>query len=207
MASKSLFIIMICLISTQLVFSKDLGVHGNTYKIIEIDLLQQIQERLSQLEKSGDLLKHNQKIVSKIKKSILTPKPVEGLVNTIEPRKYYHDPIYIAEKTIRDHLGNIIVSKGDNINVLERVPPLENMLFIDGNDNNQVQWAQSGAGMIILVSGSPMSLEKDLNRKIYFDQNGTIVRKFGIEQVPAKIVQEGTRLLIEEIKLEEDDEK
>ena len=52
---------------------------------------------------------------------------------------------------------------------------------------------------IILVSGSPLKLERQINQPIYFDQFGELTLKFNITQVPATVEQDGKYLRIKQI--------
>ena len=56
-------------------------------------------------------------------------------------------------------------------------------------------------GKIVLVKGSPITLYRETGQRFYFDQNGHIVEKFQIKQIPARITQSGLKLLIEELSL------
>ena len=51
----------------------------------------------------------------------------------------------------------------------------------------------------ILVGGSYIDLMKAWNTPVYYDQEGTLVRKLGITGVPAIVSQEGSRLRIDEV--------
>ena len=51
----------------------------------------------------------------------------------------------------------------------------------------------------ILVGGSYLDLMKRWNKQVFYDQDGTLVRKFGITAVPAIVSQEGRRLRIDEV--------
>ena len=54
---------------------------------------------------------------------------------------------------------------------------------------------------IILVGGSPLQLEEELGVSIYFDQQGSLTSKFGIQHSPAIAIQEGLKIRIDEINL------
>jgi conjugal transfer pilus assembly protein TraW len=71
------------------------------------------------------------------------------------------------------------------------------LIFIDGDDESQVQWAISQTSKIILINGAPLELEKLHNQLFYFDQGAVLTSKFGIEEVPAKVSQQGKKLLVE----------
>jgi len=53
----------------------------------------------------------------------------------------------------------------------------------------------------ILVGGSYVGLMKSWGTPVFYDQEGTLVRKLGISAVPAIVSQEGLRLRIDEVGL------
>lgn len=82
------------------------------------------------------------------------------------------------------------------------------LLFFDARDAKQVAKAQEltalyqGKVKPILVGGSYMDLMKTWGRPVYFDQQGSLVKKLGITRVPALVSQEGRRLRIDELVLQ-----
>lgn len=197
------FITFTCL--TQLLMtsspclSKDFGVHGATYDIAENSLLHVIEARLSSLEKSGKLQDHQKEISKYVEQRVQRPNPVPGLSRTEEPRSYKYDPTLTVEEDIKDHQGNLIAQKGTQINPLTLVSWGVPLLLIDGDDPEQLEWAAETEDKLTLVKGAPIQLEKQLNRPVYFDQGGRIVKKFGIRHVPCRISQAGDKLLVEEL--------
>ena len=51
----------------------------------------------------------------------------------------------------------------------------------------------------ILTGGSYLDLMKAWRVPVYYDQQGTLTRRFGIRQVPALVSQEGMRLRVDEV--------
>jgi len=183
----------------------DLGCFGQTFEIAEQDLIEKIREKLKILEQSGELEAHQSKIQRKFINKAKTPKTVEGLHKTVDPRTYTHDPSITVPYDIKNHEGIIFAKAGAKINPLETQILSKSLLFIDGMDQEQVDWAmghKTDKAKVILVQGSPFLLMERYDRQIYFDQGGVIVSKMGISQVPARVSQKGLLLLIEEITLE-----
>jgi len=54
---------------------------------------------------------------------------------------------------------------------------------------------------LILVKGAPLDLMRARQRRFYFDQGGTLVKRFGIRAVPAIVEQQGRILLVREVPL------
>lgn len=57
---------------------------------------------------------------------------------------------------------------------------------------------------IVLVGGSPLKLQKDLDIEIYFDQQGALTTKWGIKHTPSIIEQDRELLKITEYALDRD---
>jgi len=68
-----------------------------------------------------------------------------------------------------------------------------------------VKWARKEEGECkwVLIRGNPIALEEQEKRGVFFDQQGAICAHFGIEKVPCRLKQEGKRVLIEEIPINE----
>lgn len=187
---------------------KDHGVVGTTFEIQEEDLLELIERKLKTLEKDGSLQKHQKKIAEAAQKKIKRPKPVEGIKHTTEAKTFTYDPSITVPYDLKDHQGKVFHKSGTKVNPLDFRSLSKPMLFIDGDDEEQVSWAirqcaiaPQPVAQIILVKGSPFELMKKLDFPIYFDQEGTITKKLKITQVPARVTQQDKHLLIEEILL------
>ena len=171
-----------------------LGVFGETFEISENDLLEHIFSKLRELEKTGRLEAEKEKITNRAKEVVLHPKSVAGITHTRIAREYKFDPRITVTRDLADHRGQIFAKKGDQFNPLDKISMSKPLLFIDGDDADQIQWAtskinQNNLSKVILVKGSPLDLSKQLNRDVYFDQHGTLTTKLGIQQVPAIVFQ------------------
>jgi conjugal transfer pilus assembly protein TraW len=60
--------------------------------------------------------------------------------------------------------------------------------------------AHEGKVKVILTGGSYLELMRRWQRPVYFDQQGKLVARLGIRQVPALVSQDGRRLRIDEIR-------
>lgn len=198
-----IFIVFFCYISSPS-FAKDLGTFGEVFEILEEDIIDVIHRKLSVMQRNGALEKEQQEIKKRISRSVRNPTAVEGIIHTVEERKYEYDPSIEVKKDILGLYGKIIHPAGTRLNPLDYVPLPCELLFIDGKDNIQILWAidqlKKSSGKIILTSGSPIDLEMEYNIPFYFDQSGVYARKFGIQQVPARLYQKGRTLLIHELK-------
>lgn len=203
MAKLINFFSLLFLLSSSL-SAKDLGCHGEVFKIKEESLLEVIKARLLKMQENGSITTYQKQLAEHAKKKALNPDPVKSINKTTTPRVFYYDPTIILPQDLRDHEGRVFARKGDRANPLQITPLTKWILFIDGEDERQVKWAlhQSLTSKIILVKGSPLNLEETHSRRFYFDQLGLLTKKLGITQVPAKVSQEGTQLKIEELQIE-----
>jgi conjugal transfer pilus assembly protein TraW len=185
--------------------AESLGVYGKTWEIGERDFLDVINEKTAEFEKSGKLAELKKEAENKVRTRILNPAPIAGIKTVAHgtERTYYYDPSFVVEKTITDNKGNIIVPAGRKVSPLHFISLSKPLLFIDARDKRQVSYAHSfitkePRTKVILVAGSWVELTKTWRTQVYYDQAARIVHKFGIEQVPAIVRQEGEMLKIEE---------
>ena len=192
----------------------DLGTHGHTFEIQEPDLLKEMESKLHYLEESGELEKHKEILLKKAEKAIRTPFPVEEITKTTQERIWYYDPSISVPYDLKDHHGRVFHKKGTRINPLQYRSLSSALIFIDGRDEEQVSWARvpwvektylnpNQKAKIILIAGSPFDLMETLKEPVYFDQGGTLTKKLGIKHVPAVVIQEGLKLRVTKVALEE----
>jgi conjugal transfer pilus assembly protein TraW len=185
----------------------DLGTYGETFPIQEKSLLEVIKAKLQALFESGKLEDHQKIILKTAKEQLNRPAPVRDLVKTTTPKSFIYDPSITVPYDLKDSEGQVFHHKGTKVNPLETHSLRSSLLFVDGDDSEQVAWAirehktsePFRKPKIILVQGAPFDLEKKLHLPIYFDQSGVLVKKLGINQVPARVSQTGKKLLVEEV--------
>lgn len=187
---------------------EQLGTFGNVYPIKEKDAIAAIKDKLKGMEESGqmDALRKEwqAKALARIENG---PDPVPGIRRSTKDRVRVFDPSIEVKETIRDDQGRVIVPMGARLNPLDYMALSREYLLIDGTDPKQVKWAlgyaaQRGGDLkarIILVNGSPMKLGREHNVQFFFDQDGRIVRRFGIEAVPSILRGRDDRIEIVEV--------
>jgi conjugal transfer pilus assembly protein TraW len=186
-----------------LVEAKSLADLASTFEIEEESFLTMIQRRVEQARVDGKLEVLEEDVKKRVKERVMTPVPVQGLQKTQEERSWYFDPSITLDHDIRDHKSNLIHPKGTTLNPLSVLSWRHPMILIDGSDEEQVSWAVSqvkSGGKIVLTKGSPITLFRKTGQRFYFDQGGKITQRFQIKQIPARITQEGQKLLIEEVR-------
>lgn len=183
----------------------NLGTIGPTYPVAEKNLLDVIMARLRAKEASGELKRHEQEARDRAAYAVNNPRPVDGLRRALAARTFYFDPTFTLQSNVVDGTGAVLFPAGTRKNPLEVVSLSKHLLFFDARDPGQVARAREliehyqGKVKPILVGGSYLDLMKRWNKPVFYDQDGTLVRKFGIAAVPAIVSQEGQRLRIDEV--------
>ncbi len=182
----------------------DLGVVGQTYEIAEPDMLQSFYSKLRQAEADGKMAEVEAEMKQRFIDHANRPKGIE-LPRAKERRVYYYDPSTVLTQDIVDHEGNILWPAGTKVNPLDYVAMSQQWIFFNGDDPEQAAWARDYLQRYpnrvrpILIQGAVLELSKAWDTRLYFDQHGNYVEKFGIKHVPAILSQEGKKLRIDEV--------
>lgn len=205
-ALEAVAVVGICSLSVASpTIARDHGVVGQTFPIIEADLLATIEARLQRMQASGEIDRMNGEFAKRAEARIRRPKPVAGITPATEARSWSYDPSMVVERDIRDQKGNLIAQRGQVVNPLDFVSMDQALVFVDGDDKEQMAWATDRytdlKAKIILVNGSPIEEMTARKRRFYFDQEGRLTARFGIQHTPAVAAQDGRIVRLSEIKL------
>jgi conjugal transfer pilus assembly protein TraW len=208
---KTIFIVLVIILGlSKITFAEqietlsnviDCGAHGHVFEIKEVSLLAEIMDKLLAAQEDGKLEDLNKQFVDKARKKILRPTPVSNIVKAKTNRSWTYNPVFTQSTDIKDDQGQIIIKGGTKVNPLDKFSWGEPLIFIDGDDQEQVDWAKDKIAKIVLISGAPFDLGNELKRPVYFDQGGILCRKFKIEAVPAIIEQQDKMLIVREVAL------
>ncbi len=188
--------------------AKDLGVRGATWPIAEPDLLAEIEARLLEMERSGALARFEAEARERARSRLEEPEPVAGIAPAREERSRTFDPAIVVERDIRTPDGILIAAAGTRVDPLERVGLTRDLLFVDGRRAAEIAWAlaHDRSAKIVLLAGRPLDLMRKHRRAFYFDTGGRLAARFGIAATPSLVAQDGTRLRITEIPVEDRDD-
>ena len=182
--------------------ARDYGQHGTLWPVIEPDLLAQIHARLLRLEASGETARLNADLKRRTIAKVNRPAPVAGIGLAVAVRRWSIDPTITVDTDIKDDKGRTVIARGTRVNPLDTVPLRSPLVFLNGDDKAQIDWALARYGKtpakFILVSGAPLELMKGRQRRFYFDQGGKLSTHFAIRAVPAVVEQQGRHLLVTE---------
>ncbi|MEG0867109.1 MAG: type-F conjugative transfer system protein TraW [Hafnia sp.] len=183
------------------VSAADLGVWGDIYPVQEQSMLGLIQQRLGDMQASGELAEKQQQFKERVIENTLRPVPVNGLVTDTESHTHYVDPSITVAQDMADDKGQVFARQGQRINPLDTVPLASTLYFIDGDDKRQVAWMAQQTPptvnyKVILVGGNIKEATTALNTRMYFDQQGVLSQKFALKYIPAVVSQEDQRLKV-----------
>ena len=180
---------------------QDYGTHGHLFEIKEVSLIDEIMEKLETAQKEGKLAQLQAEFTKRVKAKVLRPTPVAGIHRAKIARQWTYDPSFTQSETIIDDKGRVIVAAGTTVNALDKLKWGEPLIFIDGDEAEQVAWATKQPSKIVLTNGVPLELMDSLKRPVFFDQGGMLCKRFKIEATPALVEQEGKLLRVREVKI------
>lgn len=183
------------------VLAKDLGTIGDVWEIQEQNLLSLIDERLNAQFGGKSEAEIQAEVQKRVTGNVLRPPPVLLPVAKVDSERSF-DPSYTVERDLADHKGRVFAHKGQVVNPFDTVPFARTLIFIDGDDEKQIEWLKSFKPetqivKIILLNGNLREATEKLDTELYFDQNGALVNRFGIKAVPSVIdeMPNGKKLL------------
>ena len=186
--------------------AKDYGQQGAVFPVLETDLLSVIQAKLKRMESSGAIERANKELARRTEARVRRPQRVAGVHAAASSRRWSFDPTITVSEDIRDNKGRVVVARGTRVNPLDTIGLRQRLVFLDGDDPAQLAWALRTTtalnAKLILIGGSPFEAMKSAQRRFFFDQGGTLTKKFGIEAVPATVEQSGRVLKVSEIALQ-----
>lgn len=188
--------------------SDDLGTVGPQWPIQETDMLDAILARAREKQNNGEAQKLEQHMQEQAQGYATAPTSL-NLPRAAQDRSVAFDPSVYVPSDIKDATGRVMIPAGTTVNPLEHFAFDETLLFVDAGDPDQVAWLKQRLGgalnpaqRIILTGGSPTALAEQLKQLVFFDQNGALVKKFGIGAVPAMVLADPSaprkQLLVQE---------
>ena len=184
--------------------AKDLGVRGAIWPVAEPDLLEEIETRLIDMQRSGELARLEDEAREGARRRLEEPEPVPGIAPATEERSRPFDPAIVVAQDIRTPDGTLIAAAGTRVNPLERLPLTRDLIFVDGRREAEIAWAlaHDRPAKIVLLAGRPLDLMRHHRRPFFFDTGGRLAARFGIAATPTLVEQDGSRLRLTEVPVE-----
>ena len=209
---------MICRILSVLAFAvlvggpasgaiKNLGVVGETYPVVEPDVVAELKEEAARRNRFGD-----NEFLERMK--TYQPEDIHHLPRATRDRTFLVDMTYTLDRDLRDGDGKVIYPKGFTFNPLDYVSFAGGMLIIDGHDPAQVNWfketpyADNHRVRLLLSDGYAYELIKQFKRSVFY-LTDEIAGRLHLSAAPALIIRKGDRLQVREFLVPEEgrDEK
>lgn len=207
---KKMWILCFCIGFSSSLFSKDFGIVGHTYPITEMDLLVWLNIKMQRWLAIHSLEDYQKAWEKRARKSVLTPPRVKNITVTKKQKTWQFDPSIQINRNIFSANGKRLISRGQRVNPLDYTRLHSQLIFFNANKSKQRCWVKNRMTEVsktptiklklILVAGNIESATKQLKQRVYFDQQGKLVQRFGIQHVPALVKQVGNHLQITEEK-------
>jgi len=202
-ASLLLLVALAPFVFSTRVSAADYGVFGALFPVEEPSVLETIYARLSEMDANGELKAMADDMKSKARARINRPLPVDGLARAETYNSFKIDLSITLDRDLADHRGVVFAKAGTRINPLDHSRFNRRLVFIDGDDPDQVRFAvdlaQQDAAKIVLVSGAPLELTQAHQTLFYFDQGGLLSNRFELTAVPSVVSRADPMMLVEEV--------
>jgi conjugal transfer pilus assembly protein TraW len=175
--------------------AKDFGVVAQVWPITERDIREIVAEQSSQVD-WGSV---NKQVVES-GKTFLNRLPRRNLAQATQLETKYIDPsivlnsdVKVPVKTASGYEWQIAYKAGERVNTLAKIRPATAMLYFDGRDPEQVEFAKDLASDIhyrvvpIEASGEDFpGVLKSFNRPVFFASQVQLTR-FAVDKLPALV--------------------
>jgi conjugal transfer pilus assembly protein TraW len=201
---------LLLLLSAGAGMAKDLGTHGPLFEVTEPSILDTIRVRLSEMETNGEIAQMQRDMQDRTRAYVDRPRPVAGLARAEKTALWEVDLSITLTEDLADHQGQVFAGAGTVVNPLAYSRFDKRIVLFDGDDPDQVGFALETGGeldtLLVLVNGDPLGLMRAHGRRFYFDQDGVLVKRFGIRNVPAVVQRADPVMQVQEIALGKDGE-
>lgn len=203
-----IFIFLISILSGDTAFGgiKNLGVAGETYPVVEPDVVAELKEQAVTKNpfKKDELLEQMKKY---------QPRDIHPLPRAAEDRTFLVDMTYSLDRDLRDGDGKIIYPMGYTFNPLDYVSFPGGLMVIAGDNSSHLKWfkktpyANDHRVRLLVSSGYAFTLIEQLKRSVFY-LTDEIARRLQLSTVPSLVVQKGDKLQVREffVPEEENDE-
>lgn len=177
--------------------TKDLGTVGETYPIVEADVVKELQRQAMQNKQKSENF-----LLEELKK--YQPMNLYNLPRAESDSTYLVDMSYSLDRDLVDGSGKVIYPKGYTFNPLDYLSFPGGLVIIDGEDPQQLQWYKTSPyvnlpqARLLLSGGYAFEIVEQLRRPAFY-LTGDIAKRLKLYAVPAVVIQEGKQLLVREV--------
>jgi len=208
---------LVCALSLMCLFTafaENLGQKATTYSVDQ-DARLQLKAIMAEKIQSRDVERYQKHQIAVLKSRLHNFGDL-GLTTNTSYKSELRDLAFTVPKDFKDANGTTVAKRGTVIRPLERVILQNGLIFIDGTDQAQINYAVRRANAehlkIVLTKGSPYELRIKYKNSpfrggksipFYFDQDGSIIKTLHLSYaldiltVPTTLSQRGTKLFVE----------
>jgi conjugal transfer pilus assembly protein TraW len=179
-----------------------LGTVGETYPVIESDVVAELRQEAAKLAAKNKLP------VSRQMKTY-QPANLHPLPRATANRSFAVDMSYTLNQDLLDGQDRVLYGKGYTFNPLDYIAFPGGLVVIDGADPVQIEWfkktpyAGNHRAKLLLSNGSAFELTEKLKRPVFYLTND-IAERLRLTAVPSIVVQKEDKMLVQEIVLPRD---
>ncbi len=194
-------------------WAEDLGRKAQTYQL-DRDAREAFKDIVRQRQRTGELDQFWKDYQSKTIAAIKNPAPL-GIKSDYTVRQELRDIRFVMTRDMHNEKGQLLVKAGTVVEPLKIQPLVSGLIFIDGRDQQQVEYALAEGRKqplkIVLTAGSAYELRVKYQHHdwwgsktipFYFDQRKMIIntlhRLYGVDvnSVPVMLTQRGDKLAV-----------
>lgn len=153
---KSLLLLICCL--SNYAIAKDFGKQGATFEIKEEGFVSMMQRKLKKL----NLVEYQQKMQDVARKKVEQPAAIAGITKATKTVSHSFDPSYVLDQDVVLPCGKLLYARGTRVNPLDHMEWTGKIVFIDGQDENQIAWVKDNY-LHEILSNSGAEVTKNLS--------------------------------------------
>ncbi len=192
MMKRAIFALALSIPGTS-VLADDLGVFGRVWDIEEVDLRRMMAEQIARVDQTiiQDELKTSSKNYLRTLPEDYLPKATATRTHWVDPSVVVSQDIYAPVEQEDGRYGwEVMVPAGTRVNPLTDVRPVDNMLFFNAKDPEQVEFALSALKahprnlMLVATGGDVGALSAKIQVPVYHS-NPSLIERFEIRAIPS----------------------
>jgi conjugal transfer pilus assembly protein TraW len=194
-----IIILIFGLLPVSLASGKNLGAIGRTYPIVEPDLVEEIKAAID-YEKLAKIMAEQRRNYQ--------AKDIHALPAVKRDRTFLVDMTYTLDHDIPGENGQIMYRRGLTWNPLDYVSLQGGLVVINSEDEKQVEWFlkspynKNRQIKLLISAGFAAPLMKQLDRPVFY-LTKTIADRLQLAAAPCVITQNGKKMMVQEIKIDE----
>ena len=194
-----ILILIVSLLPVSLAYGKNLGSIGKTYPVVELDLVEEIKAGIDYEKLAKVMAEHRQNYQAK---------DIYALPTAKRDRTFFVDMTYTLDHDIANENGELMYPRGLTWNPLDYVSLPGGLVVINSEDTKQVEWFEQSPYnknrqiKLLISAGFAAPLIKQLDRPVFY-LTKTIADRLQLAAAPCVITQNGKKLMVREIKIDE----